>query len=211
MTRRVVTPQPTIDFDPYPDFGGCGPFSDGHYGFCDEKGKEYFCPYGKAGDRLWVKESWATGNGLGHWSPSKIESACREAGYTKGPYCDLWYKADGSYRQWGSRKHTCGNKGLWRSSLFMPQWASRITLEIVFIRVERVQDITEEDSEKEGVIKRFECDDFASFMNKTFDPRKSESYKIGYKYVWDSINAKRGFSWDLNPWVWVIEFKELSY
>jgi len=67
----------------------------------------------------------------------------------------------------------------------MPRWASRITLEITNIKVERVQDIPDGDVQKEGVDE-------------------------GWIHLWDSINAKRGFGWDVNPWIWVVEFKLLE-
>jgi hypothetical protein len=75
----------------------------------------------------------------------------------------------------------------------MPRWASRITLEIVYIRVERVQDISEEDAKAEGVT----CPDF-------INPRQA------YYDLWDSINADIGHSWEKNDWVWVIEFRVLK-
>jgi len=81
-------------------------------------------------------------------------------------------------------------------SIFMPRWASRITLEITGVRAERIQDISMHDALSEG----------AEPLHSDFH---DGSHCIGwFKRIWDSINAKRGFGWDANPWVWVIEFKK---
>jgi hypothetical protein len=82
----------------------------------------------------------------------------------------------------------------------MPRWASRITLEITDIRVERLQDITEEDAEAEG-----------SKLDGGTAPEICYTYRYGFSKLWDSLNAKRGFSWESNPWVWVIGFKEANH
>lgn len=84
----------------------------------------------------------------------------------------------------------------WRPSIFMPRWASRITLEITSIRVERIQDITEADAIAEGI--KYNPDGNAAYHRWTFSN------------LWDSINAKRGYGWDINPWCWVIEFKRVQ-
>ena len=83
----------------------------------------------------------------------------------------------------------------WTPSIFMPRWASRILLEITEMRVERVQDISEEDAQAEGV-------DFPGWDWRL----KRNSWALNFSALWDSINAKRGFGWDVNPWVWIIEF-----
>ena len=75
----------------------------------------------------------------------------------------------------------------------MPRWASRITLEIKAIRVERVQEISRDDEAREG-----------AFTVVDNYPHQA------FKHLWDSINAKRGYSWDSNPWVWVIEFERIE-
>jgi hypothetical protein len=80
----------------------------------------------------------------------------------------------------------------------MPRWASRITLEVTGVRVERLQDISEEDAVEEGIVQ----------VTQRGGGVVQGSAISGFKYLWDSLNAKRpGAAWDDNPWVWVIEFK----
>jgi hypothetical protein len=79
----------------------------------------------------------------------------------------------------------------WRPSIFIPRSASRLFLEVAAVRVERVQDITEEEAKAEGV-------------------RDTMSNRYLFSVLWDSINAKRGYGWDANPWVWVVEFKRVK-
>lgn len=152
---------------------------DGLWEFCDdeERNEKYHvfkCPYGKPGDLLWIREAWAHG-----------ELYCDE-----GPNCGL--PSHIYYRQIEEENGTFGGvkHWSWRPSIHMPRWASRITLEVTSVRVERVKDITLTDVIHEGIAK-----------NATPNP-------VGaFKNLWNSINAKRGYSWDNNPWVWVVEFK----
>jgi hypothetical protein len=78
----------------------------------------------------------------------------------------------------------------------MPRWASRITLEITGVRVERVQEISLDDCYAEGIL--------------LTDEKRLSRLRFYYAKLWDSINAKRGFGWDKNPWVWVLEFKRIA-
>lgn len=97
----------------------------------------------------------------------------------------------------------CGGRGTeWLPSIHMPRWASRITLEVLNVRPERVQDIT-----------------YADILAEGWDPRTSQPVSDGtagedarawFRDLWDSINAKRGVGWDANPWVWRIEFSPLE-
>lgn len=82
-------------------------------------------------------------------------------------------------------------------SIHMPRWASRIMLEITNVRAERLHDISEADAKAEGV-------------GAWHDTKDGTVYRPEFSMLWDSINAKRGHSWDTNPWVWVIEFKKVS-
>lgn len=90
----------------------------------------------------------------------------------------------------------------WNPSIFMPRWASRITLEITDVRVERVQEITEEDARAEG----FPGERWATGHGDYSEIAPSEQFRE----LWDKLNASRGFGWDANPWVWVIEFKRIE-
>lgn len=88
----------------------------------------------------------------------------------------------------------------WRPSIHMQKWACRIWLEVTGVRVERVQAITEDDARAEGL------DSFHPTWHEGF----CESYREQFATLWDSLNAKRGYGWDTNPWVWVIDFKVVN-
>jgi hypothetical protein len=111
--------------------------------------------------------------------------------WQNNPYGGIVYRA-------GSGIVNCAGRG-WRPSIFMPRWASRITLEITGVRVERVRDISESDAKAEGVT--------PSIVGRDFDYL---GYRAGFQSLWDSINSKRGYSWASNPWVWVVEFKRVT-
>ena len=137
------------------------------------------CPYGKPGDRLWVRETWRI-DGLS--TKCALEIGRR---HTDG----LSFRAD----MYGDR--SCDDCP-WIPSIHMPRWASRITLEITTIRVERLQDISAEDCIAEGISTQLrEHDATCDLQSK-------------YKALWQSIYGPG--SWDANPWVWVLEFKRVE-
>jgi len=173
MTRRVIKPQP-------------GNVNHYEKGFVNEAWQSGFvpvkCPYGVPGDLLWVRE----------WH--KFESD--ELG--------KWIKYVDNFRlSFRGDEISVANANpefMWnrcRPAIFLPRWASRITLEIVDVRVERLQEISEEDVKAEGV-PLGECSD------------DLPCHAQGFIELWESINFKRGFGWELNPWVWVIEFKRIK-
>jgi hypothetical protein len=92
----------------------------------------------------------------------------------------------------------------------MPRWASRIQLLVTDVRVQRIQGISEEDAKAEGADCR---SDLAWGGLYGTDPNTmpawavDHGYRFGFRELWDSINADRGFGWDTNPWVWVVEFE----
>ena len=152
------------------------------------------CPYGKPGDRLWVREAWLADSQLDSIAPRDL---------SQGE--PIFYPADGSVRQTGCAMIS---QGRGRPSIHMPRWASRILLEITDVRVDRLQDISDEQAEAEGVEGCIpscpgpydehgnpECD----CMNLT--------YEQSFQALWESINGRK--SWDANPWVWVVEFKRI--
>lgn len=126
------------------------------------------CPYGKPGDRLWVRETWA-----------QFHNAMIYAATPAMITVDKW-----------------------KPSIHMPRWASRITLEIKSVRVERIQDISLNDAVAEGM--RIRDTDGGHVFEMGFDAYVSPL--DAYRELWDSINAKRGFGWEKNPWCWAIEF-----
>lgn len=148
------------------------------------------CPYGVSGDRLWVREGWRPLEGK--WRCRKCgaregQSFC--AGGCKAYWPDVGYRADADL------------PGAWKSSMFMPRVHSRLTLEITDVRVERVQDISEEDARVEGVEQR---------IAGVSEHGPVKTFRTGFVYLWNSINAKRGYGWNENPWVWVISFKKME-
>jgi hypothetical protein len=91
----------------------------------------------------------------------------------------------------------------WKPSIHMPRWASRIMLEVTGVRVERLQEITEKGARAEG------CHGMGSNGDAEFPPEGIISAVEDFRDLWDSINESRGFGWDKNPWVWVVEFKRV--
>ena len=161
--------------------------------FLDGKWNQRPLPYGKPGDQLWVRETWQ-GPLLEEYevdADADWQSANRIHQYQNPAHCA--FAADG-----GSPPEFIDSddniQRRWRPSIHMPRWASRITLEITGVRVERLQNISEADAMAEG----------CPFPNMADgdDPRK------WYSDLWNSINGTD--SWDLNPWVWVIEFKAVK-
>jgi hypothetical protein len=153
------------------------------------------CPYGKPGDRLWVRETWLP---CCHGS---YEAWPRNGGTpVDAQQAFIQYKEDAPIDDY---------KGFWRSSIHMPRWASRFTLEITEVRVQRLQEISKEDVVAEGV--KAQCVYCRANDETCSDGSDSCSGEFQYSYMqlWESINGGVG-SWDLNPWVWAISFKEVA-
>lgn len=147
---------------------GNSPIADCHLFF-----QEHCCPFGKVGDRLWVRETW---------TPESVDAE-------EGRYAP-------DYRVMANGQPT---EGKWRPSIHMPRWASRITLEITCVRVERLNSMSEEDAIAEGCV-----GGHGSIPGYMYSATPHEHFH----HVWTSIYGDD--SWQANPWVWVIEFERVE-
>ena len=175
QTRRLVKHQHLTTSNDLDTYFGSGTLEEFDAVFFDYPGNTanricVNCPFGKSGDRLWVRET---------------HCIIREP--EEGDFGKVVYKSDGSMPTGG-----------WRSSIHMPRWASRILLEVVSVRVERLNEISEADAIAEGI---------PSVFHGSIDC-ETEPRAVKYAELWESINGEK--SWAENPWVWVIEFKRVK-
>lgn len=192
QTRRPINPQPECIFDEDRGIDGYFKWNGGRlfptaYQAIDIQS----CPFGQVGDLLWVRETWCCESNGGS--------------IVDGSYL---YRADGLQvtkddGDGGTELRKDGTEASpWIPSIHMPRHASRLTLRITDIRVERVQDISEVASQCEGAKPRFE-DEFGIVWSQPL-------YKHGFFHIWNSIyNAKNKpqFAWENNPWCWCISFE----
>lgn len=170
----------------------------------DSSGKAWFldnsgnftslqCPYGGMGDRLWVREAWSVPAMFDRKKPSDLDPHEMEV------FDCVRYHADG-----------VTSDGKTRVSIHMPRWASRINLEIVNVRIERVNDITEEDAKAEGVDWLHPESEvyYKDYLLRTL--QGCQTAKESFYTLWDSINKENGYGWGVNPWVWVVEFRRVG-
>ena len=153
----------------------------------DHEGMEYpiACPYGKLGDRLWVRETCF----INDYREASVPEQERAD-------CEIHYRADGIPDFEGEEELI-----RWRPSIHMPRWASRILLEVTDVRVERLQDITEEQALAEG-IKKHSDGGYHVEDGKHYSDSPVESFAC----LWSSV----GGNWDANPWVWCVSFKRIT-
>lgn len=222
QTRRVVKTfdhgRPLVNLVGATAVFGCSP------GIPPE---EVRCPYGVPGDRLWVRETWYCDHAFerdyeltansGRVGPrvDPDKAAC-EAEWRK----QLYYRADGEAGEQFEQLE--GNGRIWKPAIHLPRWASRITLEVTEVRVQRLQEISEEDAKAEGVAPigdvgcPCEGDDddpgphlpACAWSHIDIDP-EAEPYRAAFAVLWDAINGDRA-SWASNPWVWAISFRRVG-
>lgn len=165
------------------------------------------CPYGAPGDRLWVRETWRT---------EELADGTDGVRFPDGAFCACENTPEVG-DAWGSQHSAkSARRGtVWRPSIHMPRWASRITLEVTGVRVERLQDISEEDARAEGaqVVPFYPDDGFPLSDGWTHvgDDGKCVLYtsaRDSFRSLWESINGAD--SWAENPWVWVVSFKRVT-
>lgn len=167
--------------------------------YCNEKtgwedwhGNPVKCPYGKPGDERWVRENfWCWGKWQDYLDGEKKRQRFVDMTYEERP---VRYVADNETFSMGNYLYGVGYHK--RPSIYMPRKYSRISVRVIDIRVERIQDITEQDAISEGA---------ESGWSGLKNP-----YKSGFAELWDSINEKRGYGWYENPWVWVVDFERIT-
>ena len=172
------------------------------------------CPYGKVGDRLYIREAgWM----WGHWKKNgttktgrqkwifEVQERCRSV---VGPAV-LFTRPDHVIKRDG-----VGEGWVYRHARFMPRWAARSIVELTDVRVERVQDISEADAIAEGMIRASDLNN--EYHGWHYSERwvsisvQSQTAKDAFSRLWDSINAARGYGWAVNPFVWALTFRRVE-
>jgi hypothetical protein len=232
QTRRVIKPQPPkwVRFASLA-FGSLWNFVQGGKPICRNAPAK--CPYGQPGDRLWVRETFVV----------EVEEDGNKPPFSDGRPVKFLSEFEGEsfdwlqphYRATDPQPELCcehekceGGPCVrpWWPSIFMPRWASRITLEVTSVRVERIQDCSEADAVAEGGAEKELLHPPDGFDPDNVNPPGAYGYVSGlqpfpegkihptaaqaFAERWDYINAKRGFGWEKNPWVWVVEFKRVE-
>lgn len=213
QTRRVVNPQPSNPetFGISPVWGqGVHDRGDQAGRFClhaafNDGGKRVDrflpCPYGAPGDLLWVRETFILESNqdcdIAGYEPPHRDGRPVHRVVGDEDFGDYWEQAHYAATDPKPELVAVGDvdeKRLgWKPSIHMPRWASRITLEVTDVRVERIRDISVNDALAEGRCLSTDPDDPEDFRN-----------------TWNRLNASRGFGWDANPWVWVVGFRRVE-
>lgn len=183
QTRRVMKPQPS-SVDEH------GRWYRMPYGG-EALMNQWPCPFGQPGDRLWVRESFSS-DWILHQLPPRE--------WPHGAPVHYWADGNPEYGDWTPPK----------PPIHMPRWASRLTLEIVSVRVERLQAITEDDTDAE-VFGGDYPHTVRPDLFPDFEAAGALSMQECFARVWDDINGKKpGRAWADNPWTWVIEFEQVT-
>ncbi len=154
--------------------------------------KRLTCPYGQVGDRLWVREAWQEKA----WTLTELNRASFLNAPMKPKETYLNNPIYAIHR--GGYNNAIGDPGRWFPSIHMPRWACRTVLEITELRVERLQEISEEDAKAEGCYAgQYEYENAEGTLTA----------KESYKWLWESINGHG--SWERNDWVWVLTFTKV--
>lgn len=177
----------------------------------NDGGNDVKCPYGKPGDLLYVRETWMPASWSGDGDDWCIHYKANGPSGQIIPHLfdderkelDFWIKISDELREAGCPEHEGYFEDPtaylnWKPSIFMPKTAARIWLEVNNVRVQRVQDITTKDIMAEGLSSKYREFDAECDLNSQ------------WCQLWDSINKDRGFGWDKNPWVWVVDFRVIS-
>lgn len=152
------------------------------------------CPYGRPGDRLWVREAWRAPAEFNSVKPSDLTASSTALLGTP-----IVYEAS---------RHESVQFGKLRPSMFMPRWACRLELEITGVRVERLQDISDADAAAEGTPCYVCGEPMTGISEADCHCFHRKAMASDYRALWENINGAG--SWDANPWVWVVEFRRIA-
>lgn len=210
QTRRIVKPQPEVSHSGNLSGVWLGKPLNGLLLPKLEDIAEH-CPFGKPGDRIWVRETWGVVSHeldedgcIQQWTPDRPATAIHEMPFGNGYYSGhVIYSADGGFT-WGDDDGYEDGRSCWKPSLHMPKAASRILLEITGVRVERLNSISQEDAQAEGM-------ELTGWRPTYSDPDGGGDVWTPYDnfaQLWESIYGEE--NWQANPWVWVIEFKRVE-
>ncbi|MBJ6377856.1 hypothetical protein [Enterobacter hormaechei] len=228
QTRRIMKVQPSDGFHPTHNGydldlnahwytpgvidknGYLQPAKKDVFGVADEN-EGYTCPFGAVGDRIWVRETWGVvsheldeDGRIQPWIPDRPATAIHEMPFGNGYYSGhAIYAADGDFT-WGDDDGYEDGRSCWKPSIHMPRAACRILLEVTSVRVERLNSISQEDAQAEGM-------ELTGWRPTYSDPDSGGEVWTPYDnfaQLWESIYGEE--SWKANPWVWVIEFKVAS-
>ena len=148
------------------------------------------CRYGQSGDRLWVRETFVVDYEIGEGTRGEVPPA-------------VFYRATDD----GKTNFTPGME-MWKPSIHMPRNFCRLVLDVKAVRVERLQDISEEDARAEGNPMNCKGEIYES-PSPEQDSRQGYG-RYSFALTWESLNKKRGYGWSVNPWVWVIKFERVT-
>lgn len=228
QTRRIMKVQPSDGFHPTHNGydldlnahwytpgvvdknGYLQPAKKDVFGVADEN-EGYTCPFGAVGDRIWVRETWGVvsheldeDGRIQPWSPDRPATAIHEMPFGNGYYSGhAIYAADGEFT-WGDDDGYEDGRSCWKPSIHMPRAACRILLEVTGVRVQRLNSISQEDAQAEGM-------ELTGWRPTYSDPDSGGEVWTPYDnfaQLWESIYGEE--SWKANPWVWVIEFKRIE-
>ena len=187
MTRRVIKFPPSFSHADFNIYGYEGPVNGKHLFTWGRNinGAFFDGAIGvnqpyKDGDVMWVRETW-----------QYVDVGSDDSGYV--------FKASENGQDWADNSEAWK----WKPSIFMPREAARLFLRVTAVRAERLQDISTSDCEREGLVS--DIDRFGGMMTPHHDWIVGEFAKL-----WDSLNAKRGYGWDVNDWVWVNTLERIS-
>ena len=174
------------------------------------------CPYGQPGDRIWVREMWGVIShawdeacNLIDWAPDRPATAISEMPFGQGYYSGhVIYAADGAFEWSGDDDGDGDPRSAWHPSIHMPRRASRILLEIVSVRVERLKDISDADIVAEGIDMEAlaESQDRYDIVCKGSGASGRATERSAWRDLWEST----GGDWDANAWCWAITFKRVA-